>query len=343
MKNWKKFISFLLALVMCLGLAACGGGSEDNPEENKPVQEPTEQNDGITLEDLEGFWYPVGGIGSTTSVLTCFYIDGAAGTWLEYDQYGDPTEYTGTAYTDGAFLTLEDVSFLWDVEDVSAPIGDADTLLDENGEVYWIKGEPDFKEKLGLSNVFGNWYYRGDHTSEFQMVLTLNEDGTYTWGDSEEGTYTCGEVDVSVTDANTNETRNEHRQEVKLSGGFMGTSFYVVNDGQVLVEWSKVNEGNEFYVHESALENGEIFKLYRITDGNDYWGSKYALQFLRENGLYRNYFNGAQDPEHGTWELSDDTITIIWDDGETDEATLNPDDPASLTLSSTGETFAKLF
>ena len=326
MKNWKKYTGLLLALVMCLGLVACGG------------------NDGeITLEDLEGFWYPASGIGSTTSVLTCIYIDAAAGTWLEYDQYGDPTEYTGAAYTDGAFLTLTDVSFFGYAEDVEIPIGDADTLLDETGEIYWIKGEPDFKEKMGLSNITGSWYYKGDHTSEYQIVLTLNEDGTYTKSDMEEGTYTFEEREYSVTDANTNETKTELRQEVRLSGGFMDETLYLVNDGQVLVPWAKVNEGGEFYVHESALENGELFKLYRITDGNSYWGESYTLQFLRENGLYRDYFNGTQDPVHGTWELSDDTITITWDDGETDEAVLNPDDPGSLTLNSTGEAFAKLF
>ena len=343
MKNWKKCTSFLLALVMCLSLAACGGNAEKDSRESKPVEESEADDGEITLKDLEGFWYPAGGIGSSISVLTCIYIDGVAGTWQEYDQYGEPTEYTGAAYTDGAFLTLADVSFLGGVEDVEIPIGDADTLLDENGETYWIKGKPDFKEKPGLSNISGNWYYKGDYTSEYQMVLTLNEDGTYTRGDTEEGTYTFEEVEVSTTDANTNETTDELRQEVRLSGGFMDAIFYLVNDGQVLVDWAKVNEGDEFYIHESALENGELLKLYRITDGNSYWGEDYTLQFLRGNTIYRNYFNGSQEPVHGTWELSDDTITITWDDGETDEAILDPENPDSLTLSSTGETFAKLY
>ena len=48
MKKWAKSISLLLALVMCLGLAACGGG-DDEPPESEPVQE-TAGNDGeITL------------------------------------------------------------------------------------------------------------------------------------------------------------------------------------------------------------------------------------------------------------------------------------------------------
>ena len=30
MKNWKKFASLLLVLVMCLSLAACGGEAEED-------------------------------------------------------------------------------------------------------------------------------------------------------------------------------------------------------------------------------------------------------------------------------------------------------------------------
>ena len=55
-----KYASLLLALIMCLSMAACGGK--------------------ISIKDLEGYWYPVEGIGSTTSVLTYIYVDGSAGT-----------------------------------------------------------------------------------------------------------------------------------------------------------------------------------------------------------------------------------------------------------------------
>ena len=167
MKNWKKHTSLLLALIMCLSMAACGGK--------------------VSIEDLEGFWYPVEGIGSTTSVLTCIYIDGTVGTWEEYDQYGDPTGNTGNAYTDGTVLTLTEVPLIGDVE---IPIGNTDTLVTDTGETYWIKGKPDFKEKPELSTFSGRWYYKGDQDSVFATILTLNEDGTYTRGDAEEGTYT---------------------------------------------------------------------------------------------------------------------------------------------------------
>ena len=177
MKHWKQDISLLLALLMCLSLAA-RGEKEDVHGEDVIYNEDVSYDGDISIEDLEGFWYPPEGIGTTMSVLTCIYIDGTAGTWEEYDQYGDPTGNTGNAYTDGTVLTLTDVPLIGEVE---IPIGDADTLLTDTGEAYWIKGEPDFKEKSELSsNYYGRWYLKGDHTSEFATIMTLNENGTYT-------------------------------------------------------------------------------------------------------------------------------------------------------------------
>ena len=312
MKNLKKYMGLLLALVMCLSMSACGGK--------------------VSIEDLEGFWYPPEGIGSTMSVLTCIYIDGATETWEEYDQYGEPTEYTGSAYTDGTVLTLTDVPLIGDVE---IPIGDADTLVTDTGETYWIKGYPDFMEEPELSSAYyGRWYLRGDHDSEYATILTLNEDGTYTRGDTE-GTFTYREYDESVGDTGT----TVFRQEIALSE-YMNEMYYLVSDGQVLVHWD--DDGDNYYIHEDALENVQLLKEYQMTDGDSYWGNDYTLQFLRDHTLSCNVFNETE-ARLGTWELSDDTITILWDDGETDEATLDPENPDSLTLSSTGETFSKLF
>ena len=140
MKNWKKFASLLLALVMCLSLAACGDNGSNGGEVS---------NDGeITLDDLVGYWSPVEGLGSTTSALICIYLDAANGIWEEYDQYGDRTGYTGAASTDGTILTLSDVPLIGDAD---IPIGDADTLVTDTGETYWVKGYPGFMDKPRLS------------------------------------------------------------------------------------------------------------------------------------------------------------------------------------------------
>ena len=298
-------------LVMCLSMAACGG--EDSHEEE------------ISIEDLEGFWYPVEGIGSTTSVLTSIYIDGTAETWEEYDQYGDPTEYTGDAHTDGTVLILTDVPLTGDVE---ISIGDADTLVTDTGEIYWIKGYPDFKEKPELSSdYYGRWYLRGDYDSEFATVLTVNEDGTYTRGDDEEGTYTYREYDESVGNTGT----TVFRQEIALSG-FMGENYYLASDGQVLVHWA--DDGDNYYIHEDALENVELLTEYSLTDGS-FLGETYSLQFNRGYTLRCDFFDGTTEARSGTWELDDNTVMIMWDDGETDEAVASG---KTLWLSSTGET-----
>ena len=324
MKNLKKYMGLLLALVMCLSMAACG--------EKDSYDEEVSYDGAISIEDLEGFWYPAEGIGSTTSVLISIYIDGTAETWEEYDQYGNPTEYTGDAYTDGTVLTLTDVPWVGDVE---IPIGDADTLVTDTGEIYWIKGYPDFEEEPELSSAYyGRWYLKGDHDSEFATVLTLNEDGTYTRGDTE-GTYTYREYDESVGDTGT----TVFRQEISLSE-YMGEMYYLVSDGQVLVHWA--DDGDNYYIHEDALEDEQLLAEYKLTDGS-FWGETYALQFNRGYTLRCDFLDGTTEARSGTWELSGDTVTIIWDDGETDEAALDPEDPDVLTMSSTGETLEDPF
>lgn len=320
MKRWKKYVSLLLALIMCLNMAACG---EKDGNEGVVNNEEEVSNEGeISIEDLEGFWYPVEGIGSTTSVLTCIYIDGMFETWEEYDQYGNPTEYTGDAYTDGTVLTLTDVPW---VEDVEIPIGDAYTLLTDTGEIYWIKGNPDFMEQPELSSAYyGRWYLRGDHDSEYATVLTLNEDGTYTRGDTE-GTYTYREYDESVGDTGT----IVFRQEISLSE-YMNEMYYLVSDGQVLVYWA--DGGDNYYIHEDALDNVSLLTEYNLTNGS-FWGQDYILKFDREYIVSCDFFSG--ETRTGTWEVDDNMVLIFWDDGEMDEAESNW---KTLYMSSTGET-----
>lgn len=326
MKNLKKYFALLLALVMCLSMIACGKTGSSVGK--------------ISIEDLEGFWYPVKGIGSTSSLLTCIYITGTAGTWMEYDRYGDPTGNTGTARTDGTILTLTDVPLIGDVE---IPIGDADTLLNETGEIYWIKSVPDFKEKQDLSAFSGRWYRKGNQDSEYTTILTLSEDGTYTMGDTEEGTFTYEEYDQTVYDGSEGDTgKTVFRREISLSGGVVEEKYYLVSEGQVLVHWSDADHGDDYYIREDALENTQLLTRYLIT-GELFLGKTYMLQFNRDDTLRCEFHDDSiTEARRGTWELSGNTVTILWDDGETDEATLILGNPDLLTLNSTGETFTKL-
>ena len=63
MKHWKQDISLLLALLMCLSLAACGE-KEDVHNEDVIYNEDVSYDGDISIEDLEGFWYPLEGLGS---------------------------------------------------------------------------------------------------------------------------------------------------------------------------------------------------------------------------------------------------------------------------------------
>ena len=322
MKNLKKYMSLLLALVLCLGMVACGAKDSD---EEYGYEEDVYDGE-ISIEDLEGYWSPVEGIGATTSVLISIYIDGTAEIWEEYDQYGDPTGYTGDAYIDGKVLTLTDVPLIGDVE---IPIGDADTMVTDTGETYWVKGYPDFVDKAALaSSYYGNWYLRGDHDSEYATVLTLSEDGTYFWYGTE-GTYTYREFDEFVGDTGT----SVFRQEIALSASAFDM-YYLVSDGQVLVRWSDASNGDDYYIREDALDNEQLLAEYVLTD-ESYSGSSYSLRFTREYILQCDFYDGTTESRTGTWELSGNTVMIIWDDGETDEAQM---DGKTLYMSSTGET-----
>lgn len=321
MKHLKKYISLLLALMMCLSLAACG---EKDSEEEDIYDEEVSYDGEISIEDLEGFWYPLEGIGSTMSVLTCIYLDGMTETWEEYDEYGNPTGYFGDAYTDGVYLTLTDVPLIGDVD---IPIGDADTLLDDTGEIYWIKGYPDFEEEPELSSDFyGNWYLRGDYESEYATVLTLNEDGTYSLYGSE-GTYTYREYEQYVDNSDIPVLR----QEIALSEN-MNEMYYLVSDGQALVRWNDASNGDDYYIHEDALDNASLLTEYNLTN-ESFSGQDYSLEFYREYTVSCYFFNG--ETRTGTWEMDDTTILIYWDDGEMDEAEL---DWKTLYMISTGET-----
>ena len=264
------------------------------------------------------------GIRWRDSVLTCIYLDGAAETWEEYDEYGDPTGYTGGAYTDGSFLTLTDVPLIGDVD---IPIGDADTLVDDTGEIYWIKGYPDFLEKPELSSDFyGNWYLRGDCDSEYATVLTLNEDGTYSRYGSE-GTYTYREYEQYVDNSDIPVLR----QEIALSEN-MNEMYYLVSDGQALVRWNDASNEDDYYIHEDALDNASLLTEYNLTN-ESFSGQDYSLEFYREYTVSCYFYNG--ETRTGTWEMDDSTILIYWDDGEMDEAEL---DWKTLYMISTGET-----
>ena len=308
MQRFKKYLGLFLALMMCLTLSACG--SDEDSYDDVVVDDET-----IDMHDLAGYWSPYEGLGNTNSVLTSIYLNGTDETWEEYDIYGMQTGSSGEAYTDGIVLTLKDVPLIGDVE---IPIR----------EVYWVKGDPGFKEEPQLSSSFyGNWYLKGD-TSEWATILTLNEDGTYTLNSSS-GNFSYSEYEQTVTVGETNEV--VFRQEIALTE-YSNEMYYLVNDGQVLVHWA--DDGDNYYIHESALDNESLRTEYSLTDGS-FWGQDYILEFLRSNTVNLKYFNEVEAAKTGTWVVEGNRVIITWEDGETDEAAV---DGKIIILASTNET-----
>ena len=122
----------------------------------------------------------------------------------------------------------------------------------------------------------------------------------------------------------------------------MEDTYYLVSDGRVLLNWADTDRGDNYYIYEEALEDEQLLTEYILT-GKTFQGETYALAFSRGYTLRCDFLDGITEARSGAWELSGDTITIIWDDGETDEATLNLDGEKTVRLSSTGETLEDPF
>ena len=120
------------------------------------------------------------------------------------------------------------------------------------------------------------------------------------------------------------------RQEIALSEN-MNEMYYLVSDGQALVRWNDASNGDDYYIHEDALDNASLLTEYNLTN-ESFSGQDYSLEFYREYTVSCYFYNG--ETRTGTWEMDDTTILIFWDDGEMDEAEL---DWKTLYMISTGE------
>ena len=112
----------------------------------------------------------------------------------------------------------------------------------------------------------------------------------------------------------------------------MNEMYYLVSDGQVLVHWADASNGDDYYIHEDALDNASLLTEYNLTN-ESFSGQDYSLEFYREYTVSCYFSNG--ETRTGTWEMDDTAILIYWDDGEMDEAEL---DRKTLYMISTGET-----
>lgn len=131
MKNWKKFASILLALVLCLSLTACGssksdaGGSDVEPDVSGPVrsteseqvgyqpEEPQlgedDEGRGDVIPDDEGQGDVIPDDGNVAAVLMSGTLPFTNMENLQYENHEDGTYYYEDMAEDGLVIVVNTV------------------------------------------------------------------------------------------------------------------------------------------------------------------------------------------------------------------------------------------
>lgn len=121
MKNWKKFASILLALVLCLSLTACGssksdaGGSDVEPDVSGPVRSTESEQVGYQPEepqlgeDDEGRGDVIPDDGNVAAVLMSDTLPFTNMENLQYENHEDGTYYYEDMAEDGLVIVVNTV------------------------------------------------------------------------------------------------------------------------------------------------------------------------------------------------------------------------------------------
>ncbi|MGD9559571.1 MAG: hypothetical protein AB7V55_03075 [Oscillospiraceae bacterium] len=341
--KWQKKWALLLALmlVMALALSACGddepsggGGNIDTPDVSDVVDEPDGEG-GITLEDLDGWWYrtdePDG-----ISILDIFYLDGYSGLWVAYDQAGFEVEdHNGEAWMEEGVFYL-DVTLIGEV--IAFEIFDVYTLYEPETGATFERGEApgasagggDEPDTVDYSTWAGRWFLNGvaENEDEYEY-FQFNEDGTYErhsvlWDNDnvvEQGEFRWSIVDIHA--------HGENRQTLvlELDDGFMGSDLYPTDNLAGLL-WEDTFE-NKYYIKEEALATLEGDEATEWLALLGYWREDVDEPPLRTLELYRDgYFSlritleyNAEPAEtlEGTWQQTPDGVQLAMDDGSTED------------------------
>ena len=178
MKNWKKYVSLVMALVLCLMLTACGGNQNEDP--NDVVGDDWRVTGVVRAEGT------ITRDGGDVYVLVCVNDDDAVfcyddETYAVYDYVdypmtlqGDPwEEFQSIDFADRNGDGNSDVAMLFEL--------DGQTVLmvwfwDADTEAYVFQPEESLVEDFGEESVShvgfeGTWYLDGDETEESVIII----------------------------------------------------------------------------------------------------------------------------------------------------------------------------
>lgn len=185
----KKLSVLILALCLILGLAACGGGVKQDSDplpETLDVPDPEPTPDGLTAEDLSGYWHISDSATSMSTLRENFPESKKLGACMEIRPNGQISWYIGEEGATGSFQVSGDL-----VEAVLTgdPGGDPLTIRmnysEKNGRrtltmdvkcmlVYWIPGKGEDNEnwpaswKLELESAL--WESEGIRPLSYQAL-----------------------------------------------------------------------------------------------------------------------------------------------------------------------------
>ena len=170
MKRWKKYAALLLALIMCLSMAACGGDEEGAPDTIKNLVTDTSVE--YDYSALMGTW-----LGEDDSVLTMEHVEGITNSerFLLHDADNSLTASGNIQYVEEygyVYLYNEHdgiAHICWFNEDDTLYIDSFGTFTKVSGDV---PGET-VGDEVDLSVLRGTWYLDGDTSASRASSSTL--------------------------------------------------------------------------------------------------------------------------------------------------------------------------
>ncbi|MDL2218643.1 hypothetical protein LJC27_08325 [Christensenellaceae bacterium OttesenSCG-928-M15] len=278
-----------------------------------PMKEIEENEQADDLGAYDGWWYmPETYHPDSMHIFEIFRLDAEEQSFTVYNELGSPGS-TLPVYLDengDAVLSLDMLG------DVTLRL-DGDTLLDEDGDVAFIRGE-----ELSVDNnaLMGKWYENGDEEDSY---FEFYDDGTFVqytaYADyTEEGTYTLSKTSRFFSYGDMIE---QAVFECEAESMFIGVSLYVTQTGLVAMD----TFGDHYYVHESAMYTAEgeqeKARVQLIAKGS--WTSDdepYGLRFeVNDTYVYMELdeeMGSYEETGWGTWTLYDGELTLTHEDGE---------------------------
>lgn len=173
MKRWKKYAALLLALIMCLSMAACGGDEEGAPDTIKNLV--TDTSIEYDYSALMGTW-----LGEDDSVLTMEHVEGITNSerFLLHDADNSLTASGNIQYVEEygyVYLYNEHdgiAHICWFNEDDTLYIDSFGTFTKVSGDV---PGET-VGDEVDLSVLRGTWYLDGDTSAS--RCIEFDSSGT---------------------------------------------------------------------------------------------------------------------------------------------------------------------